>query len=146
MRYYLYMINTPYPCIWCNNNAREVAEFYGSLFPDAKTSHPNEIVSNVSFLDFKIMLLNGGLLFKPNQAISFVIECDTQEEIDYYWDNLSRGGNTSQCGWLTDKFGVSWQIVPKILGTLMSHPDKQQKTMEAFQSMTKFIIADLEQL
>lgn len=140
------MITTPYPCIWCNNNASEAAEFYGSIFPDATMSHPNNIVSSVSFLNFKIMLLNGGPLFKPNQAISFVIECDTQDEIDHYWDSLSQGGNTSQCGWLTDKFGVSWQVVPKLLGKLMSDPEKQQKTLETFQSMTKFIIADLENI
>ncbi len=138
------MITTPYPCIWCNNNAHETAEFYAGIFPDSVTSHPNDFVSSVTIAGAKFMLLNGGPLFKPNQAISFVIECDTQDEIDHYWDSLSAGGSTSQCGWLTDKYGVSWQVTPKILGKLMSDPEKIPATMEKFQKMTKMIIADLE--
>lgn len=138
------MINNIYPCVWCDNNAREAAEFYGKTFPEATVTHSNDFVSSVSFMDSKIMLLNGGPLFKPTFGLSLVIECETQEEIDHYWDAFSEGGTPSQCGWITDKYGVSWQVTPKILGKLMSDPEKVPATMAKFQTMTKMIIADLE--
>ena len=90
------------------------------------------------------MGLNAGPQFKFNEAISFVVDCETQEEIDYYWHNLiADGGNESNCGWLKDKFGVSWQIVPTILGKLMSDPTKSQRVIQAFMQMKKFDIAKL---
>ena len=89
------------------------------------------------------MGLNGGPNFKFNEAISFVVDCDTQEEIDYYWNKLTEGGEESQCGWLKDKFGLSWQVVPTILGKLMSDPTKSQRVMLAFMQMKKF---DIEKL
>lgn len=139
------MITNPYPCIWCNNNAAEVAEFYANIFPDAVANHPNQFVSFVTLNSgARIMLLNGGPLYTPNNGISLCIECDTQDEIDHYWDAFSDGGTPLQCGWVTDKYHVSWQVFPKKLSQLMSDPEKFPRAMEAFQKMTKMIIADLE--
>lgn len=89
------------------------------------------------------MGLNGGPQYKFTPATSFVITCDTQEEIDYYWENLGADGTYSQCGWLDDKFGVSWQIVPEILGKLMSDPERAPRVVQAFLKMTKFDIETL---
>lgn len=89
------------------------------------------------------MGLNGGPKYKFSPVTSFVIECDTQEEIDYYWDNLGKDGVYNLCGWLDDHHGISWQIVPIILGQLMSNPEKSQKVIVAFLKMTKFDIATL---
>jgi predicted 3-demethylubiquinone-9 3-methyltransferase (glyoxalase superfamily) len=89
------------------------------------------------------MALNGGPKHKFSPATSFVIECETQDEIDHYWENLGKGGVYNQCGWLDDKFGVSWQIVPKILGKLMSNPEKSPRVIEAFLKMKKFDIETL---
>ena len=140
------MINNPYPCIWCNNNADQVADFYATTFPDAVATHPNKFVSFVTLSSgTKFMMLNGGPLYTPNNAISFVIECDTQTEIDHYWDSFSSdGGKPLECGWVTDKYNVSWQVIPKMLGPLMADPEKSPRAMIAFQKMTKMIIADLE--
>lgn len=91
----------------------------------------------------KFMALNGGPQYKFSPANSYVITCDTQAEIDHYWEKLGEGGKYSKCGWLDDKFGVSWQIVPTILGELMSNPEKSQKVVEAFMKMTKFDINKL---
>ena len=91
----------------------------------------------------KLMCLNGGPEYKFNEAVSFVVECDTQEEIDYYWERLTEGGEEVQCGWLKDKFGVSWQVVPTILGELMSDPSRSQRVVNAFLKMKKF---DIEKL
>ncbi len=93
--------------------------------------------------DTKFMGLNGGPHFKFSPACSYVITCDTQEEIDHYWEKLGNGGKYRQCGWLDDKFGVSWQVVPAILGELMSNPEKSQKVTEAFMQMNKFEIQKL---
>jgi predicted 3-demethylubiquinone-9 3-methyltransferase (glyoxalase superfamily) len=93
----------------------------------------------------KFMGLNGGPHFKFSEAVSFVVDCETQEEIDHYWTNLTAdGGEEGNCGWLKDKFGVSWQIVPTVLPKLMSNPDKAQKVMEVFMKMKKFDIKELE--
>lgn len=93
--------------------------------------------------DTKIMALNGGPMHKFSPANSYVVTCDTQEEIDHYWDALGKGGKHNQCGWLDDKFGVTWQIVPAILNELMSNPEKSQNTINAFMKMTKFEIEKL---
>jgi len=93
----------------------------------------------------KFMGLNGGPMFKPNEAVSFVVDCDTQDEIDNYWSKLTEGGEESQCGWLKDKFGVSWQIVPTVLGKLMNDPAKSGRVTQAFMKMKKFDIKALEE-
>ncbi len=92
----------------------------------------------------KFMGLNGGPKYKFSPATSFVIECDSQTEIDYYWEKLGDGGRYDQCGWLDDKFGISWQIVPAILGKLMADPKRAPRVVEAFMKMTKFDIEQLE--
>ena len=89
------------------------------------------------------MGLNGGPKFEFNESVSFVIECADQEEIDYYWEKLTDGGEESMCGWLKDKYGVSWQVVPAILGELMNDPDRGERVMAAFLQMRKFDIATL---
>ena len=102
-----------------------------------------ELVVRFELKGHWFMGLNGGPMFTFNEAVSFVVEFNSQEEIDYYWGELSSGGSTSQCGWLKDRFGVSWQIVPSILSSLMANPDTATKTMKRFMSMTKFDIAQL---
>jgi predicted 3-demethylubiquinone-9 3-methyltransferase (glyoxalase superfamily) len=91
----------------------------------------------------KFMALNAGPEFKFNEAVSFVVDCETQEEIDYYWKKLTTGGSEGQCGWLKDRFGVSWQIVPTILAELMSTPEKSQRVFQAIMQMEKLEIDKL---
>ena len=93
----------------------------------------------------KFMGLNGGPLFKFNESVSFVVDCETQEEIDFYWDRLSQGGSEGQCGWLKDQFGLSWQIVPSILPQLLAEPQKADRIMNALLQMKKFDIEKLKQ-
>ena len=102
------------------------------------------MVVNFELNGEKFMGLNGGPMFKFNEAVSFVVNCETQEEIDHYWNKLTEGGNESQCGWLKDKFGLSWQIVPAILGKLMTDPEKAQKVMQVVMKTKKFNIEELK--
>ncbi len=133
-----------YPCLWFDGQAKAAAAFYCSIFPNAKITSENPMVVRWELNGKPFMGLNGGPQFKFNEAVSFAIECDTQEEIDHYWNNLiSNGGAESQCGWCKDQFGVSWQVVPKILGELMAHPEKGQRVVAAFMQMRKF---DIEKL
>ncbi len=132
-----------YPCLWFDNKAKEAANFYCSVFKNSKIISENPMVVKFELNDTEFMGLNGGPNFKFNEAVSFVIECDDQEEIDHYWYKLTEGGEESMCGWLKDKYGVSWQVVPKILGKLMSDPEKSQKVVQAFLKMKKFDIATL---
>jgi predicted 3-demethylubiquinone-9 3-methyltransferase (glyoxalase superfamily) len=154
-------------CLWFDTQAEEAANFYVSVFAEvgrsakigkiarygeagAKVSgQPKGTVMTVEFeLDGNSFLgLNGGPLFKFSPATSFVVNCETQEEIDYFWAKLGEGGKTGQCGWIDyDKFGVSWQIVPTLLGELMSDPDpaKAESAMKAMLSMTKLDLAALK--
>ncbi len=139
------MINPIYPCLWFNGQAKEAAEFYCSVFGNSKILSDNPIVVMIDLNGRKFMCLNGGPQFTPNEAVSFVVECETQEEIDHYWNKLTEGGEESMCGWLKDKYGVSWQIVPTILGKLMSDPQKSQRVVAAFMKMKKFDIEKLLQ-
>ena len=137
------MTNQIYPCLWFDGQAKAAAEFYCSIFENSKITTDTSMVVLFELNGKKFMGLNGGPQFKFNEAISFVVDCETQEEIDYYWNKLTEGGEESQCGWLKDKFGVSWQIVPTILGKLMSDPTKSQRVIQAFMQMKKFDIAKL---
>jgi predicted 3-demethylubiquinone-9 3-methyltransferase (glyoxalase superfamily) len=140
------------PFLWFDTNAEQAADFYVSIFKNSRrldlhhntpaTPNPPSPVLTVNFeLDGqKFTALNGGPLFKFNEATSFVVRCDTQAEVDYYWSALSAGGSESQCGWLKDKFGLSWQIVPATLPDLIKHP----KAMQAMLKMHKLDIAELE--
>ena len=116
------MTNNIYPCLWFDGQAKAAAEFYCSIFKNSKITEENPMVVRWELDGKQFMGLNGGPQFKFNEAVSFAIECETQEEIDHYWNNLtSNGGAESQCGWCKDRFGVSWQVVPKILSKLMSN-------------------------
>lgn len=138
-------------------NAEHAMNFYASIFSDSKIKDINRYVEgehdvvgtvkhgrfNLSNQSFVAMDSSAPHGFQFNEAISFVVDCETQEEIDYYWNKLTEGGQESQCGWLKDKFGVSWQIVPTILGKLMADPSKTQRVVAAFMKMKKF---DIEKL
>ena len=137
------MTNQIYPCLWFDGQAKEAAEFYCSIFKDSKITVDTPMVVNFELNGKKFMGLNGGPMFKFNEAVSFVVDCETQEEIDYYWSKLTEGGEESRCGWLKDKFGVSWQIVPAILGKLMTDSEKAPRVVQAFMQMKKF---DIEKL
>ena len=147
------------PFLWFNDQAEEAMKFYISIFKNSKVGKvarygdagpgPKGSVMTASFeLDGQeFTALNGGPHFKFTEAVSFVVNCEDQKEIDYYWTKLtSEGGQESQCGWLKDKFGLSWQIVPKILGKLLSDadPSRSQRVMQALMPMKKLIIDDLQ--
>jgi predicted 3-demethylubiquinone-9 3-methyltransferase (glyoxalase superfamily) len=134
-----------YPCLWFDGNARAAADFYCTIFPNSKIIADNGMVVNFELNGEFFMGLNGGPNFKFNEAVSFVITCKDQEEIDHYWYKLiADGGEESICGWCKDKFGLSWQVVPEILGQLMSDPEKMPRVMQAFMKMRKFDIGALQ--
>ena len=138
------MTNQLYPCLWFDGQAKEAADFYCSVFKNSKITVDTPMVVNFELNGKKFMGLNGGPKFKFTEAVSLVVECETQEEIDYYWDKLTAdGGKESMCGWLKDKFGFSWQIIPAIIGKLMSDPAKGARVMQAILQMKKI---DLEKL
>ncbi len=137
------MTNQMYPCLWFNGQAKAAADYYCSIFKNSKITAENPIVVNFELNGFKFMGLNGGPKYKFSPANSYVIECETQDEIDHYWEKLGEGGIYNQCGWLDDKYGVSWQIVPAILGKLMSNQEKAPRVIEAFMKMSKFDIQTL---
>ena len=147
------------PCLWFDTQAEEAAKFYCSVFPNSKItriSHYTEVgprpkgtVLTVEFvLDGKpFMALNGGPEFQFTEAISISIECDTQEEIDRYWSALQAGGGTEiECGWLKDRYGLSWQVSPKKLADIItgSDPVKADRAMRAMLKMKKIVLADIE--
>ncbi len=146
------------PFLWFDNTAEEAVEFYTSIFKDSKILNsarygdtgpgPKGSVMTMTFqLDGQeFMALNGGPTFKFSEAISLIVNCDSQEEIDYYWEKLSAGGKEVQCGWLKDKFGLSWQIVPRIVGELMADkdPEKTNRVMQAILGMVKIDIEELK--
>jgi predicted 3-demethylubiquinone-9 3-methyltransferase (glyoxalase superfamily) len=146
------------PFLWFDNQAEEAMNFYVSIFKNSKTLSctrygdagpgPKGTVLVASFeLDGQeFMALNGGPRFKFTEAVSFVVNCETQAEIDEMWAKLSAGGEESQCGWLKDKFGLSWQVVPPILSKLMQDkdPQKSNRVMEALLKMKKIDIATLQ--
>jgi len=139
------MTNQIYPCLWFDNQAQNAAKFYCSVFKNSKITADNQMVVAFELNGKKFIGLNAGPPFQFNEAISFVVDCETQEEIDYYWNKLTAdGGNEGSCGWLKDKFGVSWQIVPTVLPKLLSDPGKAQKVMQAYMQMKKFDIKTLE--
>ena len=145
------------PFIWFDTESEEAAQFYTSVFPSkivgvtrygAAGPRPEGMVMTVEFqLDGQdFVALNGGSQFKPNEAISFSVDCDGQDEVDHYWDALSDGGEPGPCGWLKDRFGVSWQIVPRELNRLLADPDadKAQRVMAAMLQMGKIEVAELQ--
>ena len=138
------MKNPIYNCLWFDGQAKEAAEFYCSIFVNSNITTDTPMVVNFELNGRKFMGLNGGPQFNFNEAISMVVDCETQEDIDYYWSKLTEGGEESNCGWLKDKFGISWQIVPTVLGSLMTDPAKTQRVMQAYMKMKKFDIETLK--
>jgi predicted 3-demethylubiquinone-9 3-methyltransferase (glyoxalase superfamily) len=139
------MKNDIYPCLWFDGQAQEAAKFYCGVFKNSNITADNQMVVTFNLNGKKFMGLNGGPLFKFNEAVSFVVDCETQDEIDHYWTQLTaNGGEEGNCGWLKDKFGISWQIVPTILPKLLSDPLKAERVMEAYLKMKKFNILELE--
>jgi predicted 3-demethylubiquinone-9 3-methyltransferase (glyoxalase superfamily) len=152
------------PCLWFDSQAEEAARYYTGIFKKSKigkisryTEAGREVhgrpAGSVMTVEFELngqpfTALNGGPLFKFNEAVSFQIMCQTQEEVDHYWNRLTEGGDkqAQQCGWLKDKYGVSWQVVPTVLAELMSDPDKEKagRAMEALLQMKKLDIAELK--
>ncbi|WP_151447164.1 VOC family protein [Lacisediminimonas profundi] len=151
------------PCLWFDDQAEEAAKFYTAIFPDSRitqVSHYTEAghevhgqpAGKVMVAAFELggqpfTALNGGPVFRFNEAISFQIMCESQQEVDHYWDRLSEGGddNAQQCGWLKDRYGVSWQVVPRVLMDMMADPDpaKSGRTMQAMLKMKKLEIDPL---
>jgi len=147
------------PFLWFDGNAEEAVNFYTSVFKNAKITGMTRygdagpgpkgslMSATISLDGQEFMLLNGGPSFKFSQAISLFVSCETQDEVDGYWKKLSAGGREVQCGWLTDKFGVSWQIIPSILGKLLGDkdPKKAARVMQAMMKMVKIDVRALQQ-
>ena len=134
------MKNEIYPCLWFDGQAKAAAEFYCSVFKNAKILSESPMVVMFELNGKKFMGLNGGPHFTFTEAVSFVVNCDSQEEIDYYWQVLTEGGEESMCGWLKDKYGLSWQIVPAEIGKLLSDQSKGDRVVKALMSMKKLDI------
>ena len=146
------------PFLWFDNQAEEAANFYTSVFKNSKIGTttrygasgpgPEGQVLTISFQlnGQEFVALNGGPQFKFTEAVSFVVNCETQEEIDYYWEKLSNGGQESRCGWLKDKYGLWWQVVPTNISRLLASkdPEKSGRVMQAVMKMDKLDIATLE--
>ncbi len=153
------MTNRITPFLWFDNQAEEAMDFYVSVFENSEVlsvsrygeagpgADGSVMVATFRLGGQEFMALNGGPHFTFSEAISFSIPCETQEEVDYFWNTLSEGGEKSQCGWLKDRFGLSWQVVPTILGELMQDedPEKANSVMRAMLQMTKIDIAQLQQ-
>jgi predicted 3-demethylubiquinone-9 3-methyltransferase (glyoxalase superfamily) len=150
-----------YPTLWFDNEAEEAAKFYTSIFKNSRvtaTTHYPKAAEEVSgkkagsvlTVEFelngeKFVALNGGPEFKFNESVSFVVECKDQDEIDYHWDKLTKGGEESVCGWLKDRYGLSWQIVPEVLDEMLKDPEKQkvEAVTATFLKMKKLEIVPL---
>lgn len=137
------MANTLYPCLWFDGQAKEAAEHYCSIFKNSKIMIETPMVVTFELNNKRFMALNGGPAYSFSPATSFVVECETQEEIDYYWSRLGDGGKERECGWLDDKFGMSWQIIPTVLSQLMSDEKKANRVMKVVQKTIKFNIQEL---
>lgn len=135
---------TPY--LWFDNQAQEAAEYYVSIFPDSYIISTSPMITEFMLAGQKFMALNGGPQFKFNEAVSFFVLCEDQEEVDYYWDHFTRQGKESMCSWCKDRYGLSWQIVPKQLMKYIGSPEQEKatKALQAMLKMRKIIIADLE--
>jgi predicted 3-demethylubiquinone-9 3-methyltransferase (glyoxalase superfamily) len=148
------------PFLWFDNNAEEAINFYTGIFKDAKIVSasrfpegapgpaPSGSLMSATFqlAGQQFMALNGGPQFKFTEAVSLFVDCETQQEVDYFWDKLSEGGEPGPCGWLKDKFGLSWQVIPKALGEMLGDKDpaKSQRVMQAMLQMSKIDIAALK--
>jgi len=148
------------PCLWFDTQAEEAAKFYASVFKDSKVGKISRYgkegfeihgkqAGTVMTVEFEIagqkfLALNGGPQFKFNEAVSFQVHCETQEEIDYFWSKLAEGGQEGPCGWLKDKFGLSWQVIPTALTQLLTDENSAQRVMKSMLQMRKIDLAALK--
>jgi predicted 3-demethylubiquinone-9 3-methyltransferase (glyoxalase superfamily) len=146
------------PCLWFDGNAEEAVNYYLSVFQDSRVLHVDRFSAvgpdpdaPVVFIEFELnrqpfQAINGGPQFSFTEAVSFSIPCADQAEVDYYWDTLTHGGEPGQCGWLKDRYGVSWQVVPRRLIELLRDPDRERagQVMRRMLQMTKLDIAELQ--
>lgn len=153
------MNNRISPCLWFDYQAEEAANFYTSIFKNSRITSISHYTKEgydihgqeegkVLTVEFELngqpmTALNGGPVFTFNEAVSFQVFCETQEEIDKYWNRLTEGGEEGQCGWCKDKFGLSWQVIPEILSDLMTDPARAERVTKAFLKMKKFNIEEL---
>lgn len=144
-------MNKVTPFLWFDREAEEAMNFYVSVFKNSQVVNVNTVDGRVMTVNFELegqpfIALNAGPHFKFNEAISFFINCDTQEEVDMFWERLSEGGETSQCGWLKDRWGLSWQVVPRTLTRLIGDPNpvKSKAVLDAMLKMKKIVIAELQ--
>jgi predicted 3-demethylubiquinone-9 3-methyltransferase (glyoxalase superfamily) len=137
------MTNPIFPCLWFEDNAKEAVDYYCSVFPNSTITAENTYVINCMLNGAKFMFLKGNPNRNFNDSASFVITCENQKEIDYYWQKLTDEGQEKMCGWCTDKFGVSWQIVPYNIGELLFSPTNGQNAVQAMLQMKKI---DVERL
>jgi predicted 3-demethylubiquinone-9 3-methyltransferase (glyoxalase superfamily) len=147
------------PCLWFNTNAEEAVDFYMAVFKKSKKNKvarygkggpmPEGTVLTVSFTlnGQEFLALNGGPEFNFTEAVSFIVNCKTQKEIDYYWEGLSKGGTKNVCGWLKDKFGLSWQVAPDTIGKMLTdkNPQRASRVLQAVMKMKKPVLKDLEE-
>lgn len=148
------------PFLWFDGQVRQAVDFYVSIFPDAEVISISEfpgdapdrsagdlMTATIKIAGQEVTILDGGPSFTLDPAFSFFVSCQGQEEVDYYWERLLEGGEPSRCGWLTDKFGLSWQIVPTRLGELLTSPDRDaaDRALQAMLKMVKLDIAGLEE-
>jgi predicted 3-demethylubiquinone-9 3-methyltransferase (glyoxalase superfamily) len=147
------------PCLWFDTQGEDAANFYVSLFPNSRIVSVNRYgdagpraAGSVMTVDFELdgrryVALNGGPDFTFNEAVSFQISCADQDEVDYYWDKLGEGGEHGPCGWLKDKYGLSWQVIPEAFLQLVSDPDpaKSQAVMSAMLGMKKLVVSELQE-
>lgn len=135
------------PFLWFDGNMEEAVRFYVSILPDSQITMINQMTAQFELCGVTFMALNGGPQFKFTEAVSLFVSCKDQEEVDRYWNAfIANGGSESQCGWLKDRFGLSWQIVPEALGRYMSDPDREKanRVVQAMLKMKKIVIADLD--
>ncbi len=147
------------PSLWFDNNLQEAAQFYTAVFPNSRIEmltrftglgpgEPGAVMSGIFVLDgVRFLAINGGPQFPFTEAVSFTVDCRDQDEVDYYWDRLTDDGEESQCGWLKDRYGLSWQIVPRRLMELLSDPDPSRATAaaKAMLDMRKIVVSQLEE-
>ena len=137
---------TPY--LWFDDQAREAADYYTDIFPDSRIIQTTSMITEFELCGMKMVALNGGPRFNFTEAVSFLVSCKDQAEVDYFWDKLTAGtGDEGRCGWLKDRYGLSWQIVPERFMELMGKGDGQriQKMMQAMMPMNKLIMEELEE-
>jgi predicted 3-demethylubiquinone-9 3-methyltransferase (glyoxalase superfamily) len=134
------------PFLWFEGNMQEAVSFYVSVFKDARIVSMGPSMATFELLGQEFLALNAQPHHKFNDAISFFIKCDTQEDVDYYWERLGDGGGEQQCGWVRDRFGLRWQVIPNALGRFLMDKDrdKASRVMQAMLQMKKIVIADLE--